>query len=51
MGIVSAYIFDRNDLGNVDIDDLEAILDSPVHVPLGNISLQAQSQRIDSARL
>jgi hypothetical protein len=34
-----------------DINDLKAIIDSPVNVPLGNISLCIQSQRSYSARL
>ena len=41
----STYIFYSDHHWNVDINDLETILNSPVNVPLGNISLQIRGQR------
>lgn len=44
------YVFDGDDVRDIDVDDLKAILDCPVNVPLSDISLRSESA-IDSARL
>jgi hypothetical protein len=49
--MIKAYFFDRDNPRYVHIHNLEAIVYSPVNVPLGYISLRAQSQRLYSARL
>jgi hypothetical protein len=44
------YVFNRHDPRDVYVNDLKSIFNSPVDIPLGNISLCVQCQRLYGAR-